>query len=601
MAGQGTLVRDIGALLGGLPSRRRGQLGLLVGLMFVGALAEVLSLGAVVPFLAILTDPVLAMRQPFVGGVIGLLGLGEGEDLRWTLTLLFGGAAVAAGAVRILLIYATARLNFGIGHEIGAEVYRRSLYQPYEVHVSRNSSTILGGLNKVDIVVWVVFSLLNTCSAVLMAGCIVVTLLFIDAQVALAALLGFGGVYAAVTVFTRKRLARNSEVINRAYDSRVQTMQEGLGGIRDVLLDKAQGVFARRFAEIDWPMRQAQASNNFIGPSPRFVVEALGMVLIALLAYYLTSAGGGVVAAIPTLGALALGAQRLMPLLQQTYQGWVYVAGNRQLLGDVATLLRQPVSPDTQLDVPPLPFDHEIALDKVSFRYQGDAPLVLDDVSLSIPSGARVGLAGPSGSGKSTLMDLLMGLLEPTSGAISVDGQRLAGAARVAWQHNIAHVPQAIFLLDASFAENIAFGIPAQQVDLHRVREAARQAQIADFIEAGPMGYQGLVGERGVRLSGGQRQRVGIARALYKQATVLVFDEATSALDDETEAAVMQAINGLGRDLTIVLIAHRVSTLQGCDIIHRLDQGRLAFSGSYQALLAMLKHAQDGQDQTHAG
>ncbi|MGE0873745.1 MAG: ABC transporter ATP-binding protein [Burkholderiales bacterium] len=601
MVGQGTLLRDIGALLGGLPARRRGQLGLLIGLMLAGALAEVLSLGAVVPFLAVLTDPVLAMRQPFVGSVISFLGLTGDEDLRWTLTLLFGGAAVAAGAVRILLIYVTARLNFGIGHELGAEVYRRSLYQPYEVHVSRNSSTILGGLNKVDVVVWVVFNLLTTCSAVLMAACIVVTLLFIDAQVALAALLGFGGVYVAVTAFTRKRLARNSEAINRAYDSRVQTMQEGLGGIRDVLLDKAQGVFARRFVEIDWPMRQAQASNNFIAPSPRFVVEALGMVLIALLAYYLTAAGGGVVAAIPALGALALGAQRLMPLLQQAYQGWVYVAGNRQLLGDVAVLLRQPVSSYMQADVAPMPFEHQITLDKVSFRYQPAAPLVLDDVSLAIARGSRVGLTGTTGSGKSTLMDLLMGLLEPASGRISVDGQALTGVARLAWQHNIAHVPQAIFLLDASFAENIAFGVDPGQVDMARVRAAARQAQIAEFIEAGPMGYEGLVGERGVRLSGGQRQRVGIARALYKQAKVLVFDEATSALDDDTEAAVMQAINGLGRDLTIVLIAHRVSTLQGCDIIHRLDQGRVAFSGSYDALLATLRHPHDGPEHTHAG
>ncbi|MDA0226235.1 MAG: ABC transporter ATP-binding protein [Proteobacteria bacterium] len=324
------------------------------------------------------------------------------------------------------------------------------------------------------------------------------------------------------------------------------------------------------------------------------------MVLIALLAYYLISTGG-VVAAIPTLGALALGAQRLMPLLQQTYQGWVYVAGNRLLLRDVAVLLQQPVSPDTQVDVTPMSFEREIVLDHVSFRYLPAAPLVLDDVSLVIPSGARVGLTGPTGSGKSTLMDVLMGLLEPASGRISVDGQALTVAARLAWQHNIAHVPQAIFLLDASFSENIAFGVDAARIDLARVQAAARQAQIAEFIESGAMGYEGLVGERGVRLSGGQRQRIGIARALYKQAKVLVFDEATSALDDDTEAAVMQAINGLGRDLTIVLIAHRVSTLQGCDIIHRLDQGRVAFSGGYEALLGTIAHGQNRLVHTHAG
>jgi len=580
------LIKSLRTLIASLPPRRRTQLVLLLGLMLVGALAEVLSLGAIVPFLAILADPVQALQRPLVAQVVATLGLSDAEDIRWQLTLLFAGTAVAAGIVRFVLIYAISKLNYGIGHEIGAEVYRRTLYQPYEVQVARNSSEIMGGINKVDIVVWLFLNLLNTGSAILMALFIISALVMIDPQIAMAALLGFGSIYAAVSVFTSKRLASNSQVINAAYNTRVQSMQEGLGGIRDVLLDQAQPLFARRFNQIDWPLRQAQASNNIIGPSPRFAVEALGMVLIALLGYYMTTSGGGVAAAIPTLGALALGAQRLMPLLQQTYQGWVYVAGNRQVLIDVVALLQQPVALETQTQVAPLPFEREIRLEKVSFRYQPQLPLVLHHLDLTIPKGARVGFIGTTGSGKSTAMDLLMGLLQPSTGQILIDSTPLTGTTRLAWQRNVAHVPQAIFLADSTIEENIAFGVPKDKIDHERVRQAARQAQIADNIETWPKQYQTFVGERGIRLSGGQRQRIGIARALYKQADVIIFDEATSALDNETEQAVMQAIEGLSEDITILIIAHRITTLKNCTQIVELGDGGIKRIGTYQNTVA---------------
>jgi len=443
----------------------------------------------------------------------------------------------------------------------------------------------MGGINKVDIVVLMAFYLLNAFSAVLMAFFIITALVMIDPFIATAALLGIACIYGAVSVFTRNRLAINSSVINLGLSTRVQCVQEGLGSIRDVLLDHAQPEFARFFNQIDKPFRQAQASNNIIGPGPRFAVEAVAMVLIAALGYYMTISGGGVVAAIPTLGALALGAQRLIPLLQQTYQGWVYVAGNRQVLNDVIALLQQPVAREAHAQVAPLSFEREIKFEKVSFRYQPHLPLVLHQVDLVIPKGLRVGLIGTTGSGKSTAMDLLMGLLQPCAGQILVDSVLLTDSARLAWQRNVAHVPQAIFLADASFAENIGFGIPTKQIDLARVRQAAKQAQISEFIESTLEGYETIVGERGVRLSGGQRQRIGIARALYKRAKVLVFDEATSALDSETESFVMQAIENLGNDLTVVLIAHRLTTLKGCEIIYRLDKGCIVSAGGYNELV----------------
>jgi ATP-binding cassette, subfamily B, bacterial PglK len=584
-----SLIKTLRHLAASLPSRRRKQLVLLIALMLIGALAELLSLGAIVPFLAFLADPVQALQRPMVAQVVSILRLNssnELQDVRWSLTMLFAGAAVVSGVLRFLLNYATAKINFGIGHELGAEVYRRTLYQPYVTHVARNSSIVMGGVNKVDVIIPVVFSVLTICSSFLMAIFIVTALILIDPMVATVALLGFGSIYSAVSFFSRNHLARNSRAINTAFNTRMQSMQEGLGGIRDVLLDHSQSVFSSRFNRIDLALRQAQASNTIIGPSPRFAVEALGMVLIALLGYSMITAGGGIAAAIPTLGALALGAQRLMPLLQQIYSGWVMVAGNRQVLLDVVELLQQPVAAESQEQIKPLPFACDIRVVNVSYRYQQQLPLVLHRLDLTIPKGARVGFIGTTGSGKSTAIDLLMGLLQPTNGQILVDGVLLTGVTQLAWQRNVAHVPQTIFLADGSFSENIAFGVPPAQIDHARVRQAAQRAQISEFIEASAEGYSAMVGERGVRLSGGQRQRIGIARALYKQASVLVFDEATSALDGETESIVMQALNNLGRDLTVLVIAHRLTTLSNCDVIYRLDQGRIVSAGGYDELFA---------------
>jgi ATP-binding cassette, subfamily B, bacterial PglK len=571
------------SLLGSLRPRRRVQLALLAGLILLSGLAEVLSLGAIVPFLAVLADPAIALQRPFVARIAAALGAQDPAELRWRMTLAFGVAAALASGVRMALTSCTARFNYGVGHELGAEVFRRTLYQPYEVHIARNTSQVIGGITKVDHVVGVLFYALNACSSMVMTMFIVAALMLIDPVVAAVALVLFGGLYGLISLATRKPLHRNGAVLNDAYRARVQSVEEGMGGIRDVLLDHSQRIVLSRFVSVDWPLRRAQASNQIIGPSPRYAVEALGMVLIALLAYAMTSSPEGVGGAIPVLGALALAAQRLMPLLQNIYQGWVVVTSDRAMVDDVIAMLHQPVAPEVFEDMAPLPFAKDIRFEKVSFRYQSELPDAIREMDMRIAKGTRVGVVGATGSGKSTAMDLLLGLLQPSQGAVLVDDVPLDGIARLRWQRNIAHVPQAIYLADASFADNIAFGFGLDSIDEHRVRTAARQAQIDEFIDSQPKGYATLVGERGVRLSGGQRQRLGIARALYRNAKVLVFDEATSALDSETEAAVMQSIESLGRELTIVLIAHRVTTLRGCDVIYALDKGRVVRTGSYDS------------------
>lgn len=570
-----------------LSHRRQRQFMLLTGLMLVSALAEVVSLGAVLPFLGILVAPDRVFSDPIVSDVAQAWGITSADQLVLPLTVAFAAAALIAGVIRMLLLWASTRIAFTSGADLGIEVYRRTLYQPYRVHLARSSSEVISGItNKVGGAVNVLLSILTLVSSIVLLVAIMLALVTIDPMVASVAAVVIGASYASITWMSRRRLHRNSQRIAYEQTQVIKALQEGLGGIRDVLLDGTQPVYCDIYLHADQALRRAQGNNVFIGGSPRFVMEALGMVLIAALAYALSRQAGGIATTMPVLGALALGAQRLLPAMQQIYAAWAAIAGSYASLANTIELLDQPLPAELlQPAAAPLHFQKDIQFRGVRFRYANEEPSVLDGFNLVIAKGARVGFVGSTGSGKSTTLDLLMGLLMPTEGELLVDGQPMNCYRLRAWQRAIAHVPQSIYLADTSLAENIAFGVPPDAINLDRVQQAARQAQIADFIESGPEGYQAYVGERGIRLSGGQRQRIGIARALYKQASVLVFDEATSALDNATEQSVMHAIEGLSNDLTILLVAHRLSTVRRCDTIVQLEHGKVAAQGTYEQLI----------------
>ncbi len=568
---------------------RKRQFGMLTGLIFLSAFAEVVSLGAVLPFLGILIAPDRVLRYPFIARVARIWGITSFDKYILPMTIAFIIAILVAGTIRMLLVWASTRLTTSVGAQLSIEVYRRTLYQPYQIHLARNSSEVISSItNKVEVVVQgVVMPIQILALSTVMIVAVMLALIAIDPVVASFATLGFGGAYGLITWIARHRLADNSKIIANKQTQVIKALQEGLGGIRDVLLDGTQQAYCDIFRQADIPMRRAVANNSIISQSPRYIMEALGMILIATLAYTLTNRSGNIATSIPILGALALGAQRLLPALQQGYGALVNIAGSQASLRDTLELLDQPLPPEAFLPIPaPLPFNREVRFDSVGFRYNEEGPWVLKGFDLVIPKGSRFGFVGSTGSGKSTALDLLMGLLTPTEGGILVDGQPLTGERVRSWQRTIAHVPQSIFLADTTLTENIAFGVPPHLIDHDRVRLAARQAHIADFIERTPEGYQARIGERGIRLSGGQRQRIGIARALYKQAFVLVFDEATSALDSATEQSVMEAIDDLDRDLTIFLIAHRLTTVRHCDNIVELIGGRVGAQGTYEELIA---------------
>ena len=575
-------------LWGHLSGRRRLQLGALLALMIIVSFAEAISIGTVIPFLGILTSPDWLFNHPIAQPFITRLGFTEPKELLKPLTILFASAAVVSGGLRLLLHWTQTRLGCAIGADFSIGIYRRTLYQAYSVHISRNSSEVIAGVTtKADSVVYqTVLPLFTVFSSTMMLLTTLTALVAVQPVVAITSIASFGGIYALAIMLTRSRLRRDSKLISLEQTSILKALQEALGGIRDVLIDGTQQIYCRIYETADRRLRMAQANVGIVSVSPRFIVEAVGIALIAALAYALAVRPQGLGSTVPIMGMLALGAQRMLPVLQQAYSNWTVIWSGQAALIEVLELMGQPLPSHAEEPTPrPMPFRKDIVLEKLGFHYSPTQPWVLQGLDLKISKGARVGFIGTTGSGKSTLLDIVMGLLVPSEGSLQIDGLLVTSANARAWQVHIAHVPQSIYLADTTVAENIAFGVPTAQIDYGRIRRAAQRAQIADTIESWEHGYETLVGERGVRLSGGQRQRIGIARALYKEVDVIVFDEATSALDNETESAVMDSINGLGSELTILMVAHRLSTLRGCSQVVELADGAIKRIGTYEEIV----------------
>jgi ATP-binding cassette subfamily B protein len=564
---------------------RRHQFILLLVLMVIASFAEIISIGSVIPFLSVLTSPENFFANPLAKPLISFLRIENANQLIVPLTIIFCLSAILSGCIRLVLLMFTTHLSFATGSDFGIDIYQRTLYQPYKVHVSRNSSEIINGIsNKANAIIYsVILPALTLLSSSVMLFTILITLIYIDPIISLFTTVIFGSIYSLLTKYTRHNKIKNSRVIAEQSTQIIKSLQEGLGGIRDVLIDGSQHVYCEIFRRANAPLRGAQANNQVVSQSPRFVMESLGIVLIAGLAYYLFNQPDGASKAIPILGVLALGAQKMLPIMQQSYQAWSSIQGSYASLEDTLSLINQPLPSNSfNKKIFNTSFNRDIKFDRVSFHYHSDFHKVIKHLNLTIRKGDRVGVIGATGSGKSTLIDILMGLLEPTSGTLKVDGKVITKRNVHGWQRRIAHVPQAIFLSDTTIAENIAFGVDRKDIDFDRVSYAANRAQLQDVIDKLPNKFNTIVGERGIRLSGGQRQRIGIARALYKSADILVFDEATSALDNKTEESVIKSIEALGKEITVIMIAHRITTLKKCTKVIELADGKIVNVGSYR-------------------
>ncbi len=566
---------------------RRWQLVVTMVLTVTGAIAELVTIGAVLPLLAIAAAPEKAGSVPLLGPMLALLAHALHVTPIIAAAFLLVGAAVGATIIRLALAWVSQKFTYGLQQDLVMTVYGRALRQPYGWYVGQNSSVLLAGLEKIYIVcVGIVSPLLLAMSSGVMALCVTIFLFAIDPATALLSAITIGSIYLGISLFSRRVIHTASHRLSASRTARIKAMQETLGGIRDIILDQSQPVFEARLEQLEQEQRRSLVAVNFLAIAPRLIVEGGAILLLAVIAAWFSLQPGGVLAAIPVLGALALGAQRLLPMVQSVYLGWSSYSVHTGSLADVVALLETPIETTERPHdgVPVRPFASAVELRGVAFHYSPERA-ALTGVDLRIARGERVGIIGKTGSGKSTLVDIIMGLLPPTRGTLMVDGEVIDDANRANWKAQIAHVPQAIFLTDDSIAANIAFGCDEAGVDQTRVAEAASKAGLDDLLATLPLGLQTGVGERGVRLSGGQRQRIGIARALYKQASVLVLDEATSALDDETEAAVMDSVDRLDGGLTIILIAHRLSTVARCDRIYRLAEGRIAEQGSFEQVV----------------
>jgi ABC-type multidrug transport system fused ATPase/permease subunit len=554
---------QVRTLFDGLSARSKRNASIVAAAVAGAAFAELAMLAAVLLFVGSL----LPGEKSNV-----LLGSGPFASPPEAASLLIVAAVLATG-LRLLVLRSGQRFATDVGHQVATRIFAKLLRQPLASFSTRHSSIVISGMEKVQILVTsILLPLTQAVTGTAIAIVLLVALVSISPISALTAIGFLGGAYLFSSLLLRERLVGNSERVAAMSRARIRAIQEALGSIRDILLEGSQDLFERRFAQFDREFRQAHAANLFLAAAPRHLVEAAGVIAVGVVAMVMSSTMGGLHGALPSLAAVTFVAYRLLPLVQQTYFGWSQLTGNRGALADVLTLLSMPVD-ERQKPAVALPkvFCSHISFDRVTFAHSGQQP-ILREVDLKIVAGDRVGIVGVTGSGKSSLLDLLMGLREPTAGEVRIDGQLLDQARRAAWRAQIAHAPQRIFLLDASVLENIAFAQPRAGIDWDRAWKAAQTAQLEAMIVGLPHGLETIVGENGVRLSGGERQRLGIARALYRAASVLVLDEATNSLDHDTEARILSAIARDHRG-TLIIAGHRASSLSICDTLLCVEEG----------------------------
>jgi ABC-type multidrug transport system fused ATPase/permease subunit len=555
---------------------RRKEFYRLIVLIIFASIFEVISIGSLIPMLTVMINPELLNFNRFISYFIPYKEIGH-ANLQLVMVCIFCLLIIIAAIFRVFLIRKISRFSLNVCSDVCVDIYRKSINQPYIIQISRNSSDVIHAiLSQTNSLIYeITLPVLNIISSFVM-GLIILTFLIIYSPLfAFSILIIFSFVYFFIGYFIKRQLSVNSIIVNQQLNKHLRIVQESLGSIRDILLDNSHAVYLKKFEKSNSTLRKIQAKMAFIGSSPRYVIEAFGMVVIAIfMVFFQINGGTDSIVILPMLGGFALAFQRLLPIFQQAFASWVAIKSGTSSLDSILDLLAQPYILNSQGSAK-LNFKKDIVLKGIAFKYQPENSLILKNVDLVIPKGARIGIIGSTGSGKSTLLDILMGLLEPTEGDILIDGVPIDRNNLIMWQQNISHVPQSIFLTDGTISENIAFGVPKKSIDQKLVIDCAKKAQIDMLIDGWVEGYDTNIGERGIKLSGGQKQRIGIARAIYKSSEVIIFDEATSSLDTETEKNVMKSIDDLDQLLTVIIVAHRTSTLINCDKIYKIIDGSL--------------------------
>jgi ABC-type multidrug transport system fused ATPase/permease subunit len=559
------------------------------------AFSTVTGIAAIAPFFAVLGEPLLIDRNALLHWLYLQGGFSDKHAFIIALGLAFIAVTLLANLINVWGTVATNRLALRIGRELQLTLFQEYLSRSYLFHANTNSAALF---NKV------IYETTRVASGVLQNGLLLVTnlitalliivsVLVINPAISMAMLLALAGGYAVIYLAVRGQLLRVGQAHSLAWSERARIVSESFAAIREFLLLSDRRLFDMVFVRSSREVVDSIAKIHLIGQVPKHVMECIAVAALVGLALAPGAGATGRGAWLGHLTFIAFAAYRLLPTLQQIFACAVRIRADSAALAAIApdlqrarsrkrlTPTREAILRDSGWNERPR---EHIAIKNASFAYSPAGPLALHCINMDIRSLSTVALVGVNGSGKTTLMDCIAGLLEPTSGELQIDGVTLDETNRAAWQAQIAYVPQTVFLLDASIAENIAFGTPFDSIDKSRLAQAAKSAQLDEFIAALPGGFGHRVGERGVKLSGGQRQRIGIARALYKQAPVILLDEAMSAVDGLTEAELVATLEGLRGRCTIILIAHRMSTVRWCDMIYQLEDGRITNSGTYTEL-----------------
>ena len=556
-----------------LTDKLRFRFKMLLILMLTTSMLEVISIGAFIPFLGALTNPSYVLAYSNLANFIKKMKIYDENDLILLMTILFFSAVLISGFIRILFLRISNNIIFSAGAELSQKIYRQTLYQSYGEFCKKSSSEAIDSIaNKANNIIYLsilpVVTIINTSILVLI---FFLSILAFKPNLAITIVGGFLIIYFLISFFVKNKLKKNGELLSISSTHLIKLIQEAYGGFRNITIDGLQETYFDRYKKSDLILRNAQAENLFLGTFPRVAVEVLGIILLTVTTYILTIRPGGIINALPLLGALALAAQRILPLLQQGYNAWTNIRSGQTSLIGVLHLLDQSSIDRSNINPDPIIFKKNIVLKNVTFNYENEGKIVFNKINLKISKGKQYGIIGETGAGKSTLVDLIMGLVEPVSGTLEVDNLVINDSNKKNWQARIAHVPQNIFLTDSSIIENIAFGVQNEKIDLEKVKKICRIVELYKFIENLPKKYNSMVGERGILVSGGQRQRIGIARALYKEADVIILDEATNALDYLTEYKIINAIRKFDQNLTILMISHKLYTLNNCNKILEVD------------------------------
>lgn len=564
-----------------------------LAVMALTALSSAAMVGSVFPFLSVLADPTLASSQPLLAWAYQAGGFSDDYGFLVALGLGSLSLIVIAASVQLLNTWAITRYTQMRTFSLSRKLLAHYLVQPYEFHLNQHSGDMGANvLEETTLAVTFMRAFAGLVSALLTVVAVLGLLIAVSPFVALSVLAAITVLYAAITLATRGLVRAWGRRRAQANKQRYRTSNEAFSGIKDIKLGGYESTYLDRFSAPSLMFARLQTRATVVSQAPGTILQtfAFGGIIVLCLAFLdRTQVGthGGLGEILPLLGLLAFGAQRLMPQMQAVYGALTEMNYNAaavdRVYGDLSSGYN--LGPNHARPAP-IGFRHRLTLEETSYTYPNSDRSSLICANLTINAGERIGIVGSSGAGKTTLADVVLGLLVPDSGSVTVDGTKITDSNRRAWQRTLGYVPQDIFLLDASLAENIAIGCEPHDIDHENVERCARIAQLHAFVETElRKGYQTFIGERGVRLSGGQRQRVGIARALYHEADVIVFDEATSALDNLTEREVMASIDALPGDKTILMIAHRLTTVKACDRIVVMEQGRITACDRWEALI----------------